>query len=417
MEKLIIENKLMNNDSTIIPKANDDDDINKPNKNPFSFQLNLNINFFNEIYAVKEISNHRIGIIFERYLLIYSSYTFKQIFSIFPYEDLKAYKNENESKKDLNLSENNFDPYGYKYCDKQNDYRLHNFVELRNKDLIIWSDNNIFCYKLSKRNNESYVIHQIINEYNQGANSFSDGYWGRFEYYDLNSVNELMNGNLVSCNSFGLKFYKKEKDNYNLISKIKMLTVEYMIEYEENKLFLLQRKYNPSGSCTKPGSDTYSISIYDIKNNEIIKINKEERIRRYFHDSESKINFMNKGKYLFVIYGFKFYIYNIKESMKLAQSYQIKEKSSFYYDDDEKEKNSEIKKEYYMKLLSNYLNEYFIARDLNSYTIKIYSFKDDKISVCNDFPFQKEDIRGIIKLKNNNLIMYSEKQLKILSSI
>ena len=163
MEKLIFENKLMNNDNIINPKANDDD-INIPNKNPFSFQLNLNINFFNEIYAVKEISNHRIVIIFKRYLLIYSSHTFKQLFSIFPYKDLKVYENENESKKDLNLSENNFNPFIYEYCHKQNDYRLHNFVELRNKDLIIWSDNNIFCYKLSKRNNESYVIHQIINE-------------------------------------------------------------------------------------------------------------------------------------------------------------------------------------------------------------------------------------------------------------
>ena len=126
---------------------------------------------------------------------------------------------------------------------------------------------------------------------------------------------------------------------------------------------------------------------------------------------------MIKGKYLFVIYGIKFYIYNIKENMTLTQSHQIKEKRSFYYYNDEKEKNSEIKKEFYMKLLSNYLDEYFIARDLNSYTIKIYSFKDDKISICTDFPFKKKDTKGIIKLKNNNLIMYSKNQLVALSNI
>ena len=91
-----------------------------------------------------------------------------------------------------------------------------------------------------------------------------------------------MNGNLVSYNSFGLKFYKKEKDNYNIIFKIKMLTVENIIEFEENKLFLLQREYNSSGGCTDPGSDTYSISIYDIENNEIIEINKRETLSRYF---------------------------------------------------------------------------------------------------------------------------------------
>ena len=215
MEKLSIDNKLMNNDNMIIPKANDDD-INIPKINPFSFQLNLNINFRNEIYEIKEISNHRIGVVFDKYLLIYSSHTFKHIFSICPYVDLKVY--ENESKKDLNLSEEKFHSYIYKKyfiygrCYKQDDYRLHNFVELRNKDLIIWSDNNIFCYKFSKKNKKSsYLIHQIINEFNQGTNSFSSGYDGTSEYYDLNSVNELMNGNLVSCNSFGLIFIKKKK--------------------------------------------------------------------------------------------------------------------------------------------------------------------------------------------------------------
>ena len=409
MFNLSIDNKPMNNDNIIIPKANDS--ISKSNKNPFSFQLNLNINFSQKIYAVKEISNHRIGIIFEKYLLIYSSYTFKQICCIFPFNDLKEYKNE--STKDLNPSEKVSDTYGYSRCHKQSDYELHNFVELRNKDLIIWSDNNIFYYKLSKKN-ESYIIHQIINEYNQGTNSFSSGRMGRFEYYILNSVNELMNGNLVSCNSFGLKFYKKEKDNYNLIFKIKMLTVENIIEFEENKIFLLQREYNSSGSCIDPGSDTYSISIYDIKNNEIIEINKRERIRR-FSFSGSNINFMIKGEYLFVIYGIKFFIYNIKENMKLVQSYQIRQNASFY--DYEKENDNDNKKEYNMELLSNYLNEYFIARDINGYAIKIYSFKDEKISFCCDFPFQKEEIKGIIKLKNNNLIMYSLKQLEILSKI
>jgi hypothetical protein len=409
MDKSSIDSKSMNNDNVIIPKASDSISK-KSNKNPFSFQLNLNINFSEEIYAVKEISNHRIGIIFQEYLLIYSSHIFKQICCIFPFNDLKEYKNK--STKDLNPSEKDSVTENSLYH-KQSDYKLHNFVELRNKDLIIWSDNNIFYYKLSKKN-ESYKIHQIINEFNQGTNSFSSGYGGIFEYYCLNSVNELMNGNLVSCNSFGLKFYKKEKDNYNLFFKIKMLTVENIIEFEENKIFLLQREYKSSGGCTDPGSDTYLISIYDIENNEIIEINKRKTLSRYFF-SGSNINFMIKGEYLFVIYGIKFFIYNIKENMKLVQSYQISKNFSFY--DDEKENDNDIKKEYNMKLLSNYLNEYFIARDINSYAIKIYSFKDEKISFCCDFPFQKEEIKGIIKLKNNNLIMYSLEQLEILGKI
>ena len=32
------------------------------------------------------------------------------------------------------------------------------------------------------------------------------------EYYNLNSVSELMNGDLISCNSYGIKIYKEDKD-------------------------------------------------------------------------------------------------------------------------------------------------------------------------------------------------------------
>jgi hypothetical protein len=148
MDKSSIDSKSMNNDNVIIPKASDSISK-KSNKNLFSFQLILNINFSEEIYAFKEISNHRIGIIFQEYLLIYSSHIFKQICCIFPFNDLKEYKNE--STKDLNPSEKVSDTYGYSRCHKQSDDELHNFVELRNKDLIIWSDNNIFYYKLSKK--------------------------------------------------------------------------------------------------------------------------------------------------------------------------------------------------------------------------------------------------------------------------
>ena len=68
-----------------------------------------------------------------------------------------------------------------------------------------------------------------------------------YEYYCLNSFCELMNGNLVSGNSFGLKLYNKINDNYNLISKQKMLSIDDIIEFDENKLILIQSKKFSNG--------------------------------------------------------------------------------------------------------------------------------------------------------------------------
>ena len=389
MDKSSIDNNSMNNNNMTIPRSKDT--INLLQKCLLPIQLNLNINFHKRINAIKELSNKRIGIIFEYYLLIYSSHTFKQIYCIKPYDDLQEFNNRLAKESD---------------SDKiiQKEYGLKNFVELRNKDLIIWSYSKIFYYKLSKNINELYTIHQIIDDLNQGYNYFCS-------WYNIHSVNELMNGSLVSCNSTGLKYYKKENDNYIFIFQKMMLEVENMIEFEENKLFLLQREYD-KGACFDYASDTYSLSIYDIKNNEIIEINQKETIKRNDsnYNEDKRINFIIKGKYLFVKYDNKFNIYNIKENMKLVQrSKNNMTKNMFYF---HYEKN-----EYNIKLLSDYINEYFIVKDLNTDTIKIYSFKDEEISFYTVFPFQQKEIEGIIKLKNNNLIMYSEKQLKLLSKI
>ena len=88
------DKNIINNDKIIIHKKND-----TKNKNPFSIQLKLNVNineikkpyelYENKITKINELSNNRIGIIFNDYLVIYSSYTFKEIYRLKSFHDFE----------------------------------------------------------------------------------------------------------------------------------------------------------------------------------------------------------------------------------------------------------------------------------------------------------------------------------------
>ena len=59
--------------------------------------------------------------------------------------------------------------------------------------------------------------------------------------YTINSIHELKNNNLISCNSSGLNIYSKEKNKYNLIEKHSLKEYFFnLIELNNNKLILMQ---------------------------------------------------------------------------------------------------------------------------------------------------------------------------------
>ena len=211
-------------------------------------QLNLIINFKEGIFNIKELSNNRIGILFEQSLLIYSSHTFKQIYCIKPFEDLKNYKDKSS------ISEKNSDVNEYLNSDRWNE--LINFVELKNKDLIIWSHKSFFYYRLSKNINKLYYIHQIISLLNEKTDN---------KFVSLYSVNELMNGSLVSCSNLGLKFYNKINDNFIFISENPIESVKNIFEFAENQLILFQEKIINFGWCGNAAREYLFLSLYDIK--------------------------------------------------------------------------------------------------------------------------------------------------------
>ena len=73
-----------------------------------------------------------------------------------------------------------------------------------------------------------------------------------------------------------------------------------------------------------------------------------------------------------------------------------------------------LKDEMNIVFMCDYFDNLFIVKDKENKP-KIYKLLDNSfVKVC-DFPYGLEKLKGIIKLKNNNLLMYSENQLLIIN--
>ena len=222
------------------------------------------------------------------------------------------------------------------------------------------------------------------------------------------------------------KYYKiKVTNEYILLSKhnisekyeyrfgYKMLGVLKIIEIKLNELIILKR-YCKLRRCSRDSSfSDYSISIYNIDN-------KNEKILTSLHVSDNFIgitymNYLIKNEYLFVRYGYKLDIYNIKNNVKLInksnKTFETKEVEFEGIFGPIRRKVIQSKKEFNIVFLSNF-DDFIFVKDIND-IIKIYTFRNNRLKFYQTIPFQNKDINGIINLKNNNLLMYTSKELFI----
>ena len=168
----------MNNEKCENKTINEKDEIiNKQVLNPSSFELvqKVDLSFLIPNYSkiIHELSSLNLGILLEKKLIIISQKTFKTIKIIKPsiYE-LKS----------------NHDTIGYEFVD---------FIELKNCNIILWTSNVILIY------NKEYNLIQRIDESEHGNICVKeDSDYGSVTYYDINSIFEMKNGKLVSCNSY-----------------------------------------------------------------------------------------------------------------------------------------------------------------------------------------------------------------------
>ena len=405
-EKIAINFQLISKlDTKAMEKSNSDSKKDEANSDDL-FYLNQNKNKNKNIIDIKEISKNYIGILLDNNSFsIYNTKTFNKINEI----KFNVPKSEEKNK-------NNY----YRENDEE---IVYNFIVLKNSDLVFWTIKRIFFYKLSGNENE-YVLYKTMEEtYENSQKEDFDFYFGR-NYSNLdepiiNSVYELKNGNLITCISTCMKIYTKKNENYTFLSKIDTDTeIKKVFEVKPNQIILMQKNYEAGGHCSQTYYciHTFSLSLYDIEKNLLTKLNKfEERVSLKYND----ISFFNNDKYLFIKYGgFKFDIFDINQNMQsinsnneIIQLKTIDEIYGFF----RKRTFNVIIEELNIRFLCNYNNDLFFAKDLNG-NIKLYKFKGKSFEFYQDFPLSTKDIIGIIKLKDNKLIMYSRQNAFIINA-
>ena len=403
-EKIAINFQLISKlDTKAMEKSNSDSKKDEANSDDL-FYLNQNKN--KNIIAIKEISKNHIGILLDNNSFsIYNTKTFNKI------NEIKFNVPKSEEKNNNN------------YYRENDEEIVYNFIVLKNSDLVFWTIKRIFFYKLSGNENE-YVLYKTMEEtYENSQKEDFDFYFGR-NYSNLdepiiNSVYELKNGNLITCISTCMKIYTKKNENYTFLSKIDTDTeIKKVFEVKPNQIILMQKNYEAGGHCSQTYYciHTFSLSLYDIEKNLLTKLNKfEERVSLKYND----ISFFNNDKYLFIKYGgFKFDIFDINQNMQSINSnneiIQLKTIDEIYGFFRKRTFNVVIE-ELNIRFLCNYNNDLFFAKDLNG-NIKLYKFKGKSFEFYQDFPLSTKDIIGIIKLKDNKLIMYSRQNAFIINA-
>ena len=364
------EIKMVNEEQKVNGEAKERE--NNQNKSLLSLQIATKFSFEkNKIFKVNELSNKRIGILLIDSLLIY---------------DLKNFKKLDEIKL----------PFSNDYYNEG----VFDFIETKNSDLVLWSSDKILIYQISEN---SYQLYQTIS-----------GLEGDEEKDDkINSIYELTNGKLVCCNSQGLTIYTKTNEKYVYESNHEMeIGVRKVIELNPDQLILLQRYHYFWWGCSRNNfsSHTYSISSYDIEIKQLTKI-ASNKVTKDDYYGYVAFSFLIKDKYLLVRYGNKIDIYDIKNNMLLVnhdQENMILNEENYYGN------YKILKDEMNIVFMCDYFDNLFIVKDKENKP-KLYKLQDNSFVKVSDFPYGLEKLKGIIKLKNNNLLMYSDNQLVILN--
>ena len=203
-----------------------------------------------------------------------------------------------------------------------------------------------------------------------------------------------MNGNLISCNSYGIKIYKKNKEGkYELFITKKIKTeVHHVIEIKSNIIIIFCKE-------VKHISHTFLYFVFDvykynIEKDELTELYGDRFNDRHLMDSILHFSYLINNNLLFIRFGFKLEIYDINEEKSLVL---------------ENKEDYRLIKEF----CCNYDSNTFIAKNRDN-KYKIFCFKDNKLYDLGEFPLSNENTKGIIKLKDNNFIIYSVREIILL---
>jgi hypothetical protein len=284
--------------------------------------------------------------------------------------------------------------------------KSRNIVELKNEDLVRSIYSSLEFYKLNDQKYELFQRLEVVN-------------------INIFFILGLIDGNLASFNTNGIEIYSKEKDLYKSISKFKMEDViTNSIEIEKNKLVI----YKESSESQK--SRYFVISFFDLVNaEEKILVKKELSFNFQF------FNFFKNDNYLFVNCQIA------ESSQENEQKWSIEYLNVGYVYNLSKEKYLECEIEIptiekRIAILCNYNNDLFISKkgkiiilDGHNYyngegskpsgdenQLHLIKYEEKTFQSHRKLPFEIGDLETIIKLKNNNFIIYSSREIKLYKS-
>ena len=281
---------------------------------------------------------------------------------------------------------------------------IENVIELKNNDLVIFNKHKIYIYYLI---NDNYILNQTINEYEQGTNLKiinSQLFGNETEIskegtYHINSIYELNNGNLVSCNVYGIKIYHKENGLYKLLYMKEIKDeVENVIELNNNKLIIFYVNHFFMGTSL----DNYSFKIYefDLEKKDLICLRTLFTGIRY--DNIYWINYLINGNYLFLRYGPTLEVYDISKDFKLING------GGYEFIGDCNGDNEIISID---EFVCNYEGNFFVVKNRKD-KFKIVKFENNTFKFYGDYPFV--DYK---KLDDNIFANISEHELTLFKKI
>ena len=370
--KKIISDK---NENAVLSDKNEKEmKLNNKNNQNINFEFMGRVKINEYIKKLKEIEGNKILILYENYFEVFDIKTRKKICKI-----KQKLKSEYPRYYD-----NHFD----------------DFIELKNKDIILWSKGKIFYYK---KFNNNYKLSQIINELRQQKNEEICYQIGMIEMYDLYNIIELENNILLSCNSIGLKIYNFKKKEYILEKVIPMfLDVEYAILIKTNIFLIIHHfKYDPN-TCDSETYHKFAISLFDLKSNKITNIFNQETEGYYYNSKNYKFNyFLIKDTFFYQIcdfneidenkkkiYSLNYHLFNVETNKSILNL-----KTSFCF-------------------ISYYKDNLILAKDYENFNI-CYLNND----ICTSVYKFNLNIDSFCVLTSKDLIFYGRKEIDEKNSI
>ena len=382
-----------------VEEIESDKELNENEKSKYQMQLNIKFNENTKISSVTKLSDEKIALLLrdDKEIMIYSlktgklCYNFKEEKVIYRIKELKdkriAVLFDLENKNELKIysleNENLIIKINHEY--------IGHFVELKNNDLMFHSTKEIFFYKLKKDHN--YELYQTIDESNQEINKTKKREFLFFEFndnkdeykYNINNVYEISNGNLVSCNTYGIKIYKKDLNGQY------QLTFSHQMGEEPNKLIEINNNiliiYGNIVNSLSPTffSEYISLNKYDIENQKMTLLSSDDYTDRHLKGIIFGFKYLYHKNFLFIGFCRKLIVLDLNKNGELIGEYSV---------DDDKNSVTNIN-----EFLFNIGDDNFLIKDHND-KYKLLRYKNNKFEFIKYFRYEI-----LLKIDDDNFLI------------